>query len=207
MLIGTHCSVCRGPGGSPCVECAELFVPLGAVHPLPAHLDELWAAITYAEAGRPLVASIKYRNQRSAIGWLAEAMVAVLSSRTPPAGGSQLIVTWAPTSSARRRERGFDQAELLARAVARRLRLPARRLLTRQSGAAQTGRSAVDRRENAPVFRARRRATPAQVLLIDDVVTTGSTLSAAAAALRQRGTVRVIGLVAAATPPPTEASY
>ena len=56
------------------------------------------------------------------------------------------VVTWAPTSRERRRRRGFDPAELLARAVARRLRLRCAGLLERAPGPPQTGLRGAERR-------------------------------------------------------------
>jgi predicted amidophosphoribosyltransferase len=134
---------------------------------------------------------LKYRNARSSVRWLAKAMATLVDP------GSVDVVTWAPTTSARRRERGFDQAQLLARAVARHLNRPCRRLLTRRNGPAQTGRDEAGRRAG-PAFGAKRQ-TPARVLLIDDIVTTGATVSAAARALRQSGAIEVQVLAAART--------
>ena len=193
MPLAARCPICRRPDGAPCPECIELFEPLGAVEPPPG-LDRLFAAVSYQDAARPLIAGLKYRNHRATVGWLADAMVAVVRFAERPD-----VVTWAPTTASRRRERGFDQAELLARAVSRRIRVPARRMLTRRVGPAQTGRSAAERRGTAPCFTTTRSAPPS-VVLIDDVVTTGSTLGAAAMALRHHGACSVIGLVAGATP-------
>jgi predicted amidophosphoribosyltransferase len=108
------------------------------------------------------------------------------------------VVTWAPTAPARRRGRGFDQAELLARAIASRWRRPCRALLVRAAGPPQTGRDALARRTPAG-FRARARATRT-VVLVDDVMTTGATLTAAARALRDGGADQVIAVTAARTP-------
>ena len=94
------------------------------------------------------------------------------------------LVTWAPTSSARIAERGFDQAELLARAVARELGVPCRRLLYRAHGGPQAGRGRAARLLG-PSFRARAPRRGLRVLLVDDVVTTGGTL-----ARRQPGVAR-----------------
>jgi predicted amidophosphoribosyltransferase len=144
--------------------------------------------------GRELVARLKYRNARSSLRWLGSAMASLVDP------GSIDVVTWAPTTAARRRARGFDQGELLARAVARRLRRPCRPLLRRGPGPAQTGRSALERRAGPVVVATRRVPAGARVLLVDDVVTTGSTLTAAARALRVGGAGEVSALVAARTP-------
>src|SRR5438034_6068447 len=110
------------------------------------------------------------------------------------------VVPWAPTSRARRRQRGFDPAELLARAVARRLRARRRGLLDRRPGLPQTGLDATARRRG-PQFEPRA-AVPTTVLLVDDVATTGATLAAAASALRLGGARVVVAVTAARTPPP-----
>ena len=196
MLLSIRCPVCRRAEGAPCIECRELFSPVGPVPP-PTGVDALFAATSYTDAARPLVAALKYRNQRAVTSWLASAMVAVLPPDEHP-----VVVTWAPTSPARRRERGFDQAELLARAVARRIGVAPRRLLVRRSGGPQTGRGAAERHADVTRFLPTRRPAPPSVLLVDDVVTTGATMRSAAGALHVGGARRVVGLVAAATPPP-----
>jgi predicted amidophosphoribosyltransferase len=89
-------------------------------------------------------------------------------------------------------------AELLARRVARHLRVPCRRLLVRAPGPAQTGRSAADRWAG-PAFTARW-AARGTVLVVDDVVTTGATMAAAARSLRSVGAEQVVVLALARTP-------
>jgi predicted amidophosphoribosyltransferase len=123
-------------------------------------------------------------------------MVATLD-RAEATGLGFDVVTWAPTVRRRVRRRGFDQARLLARAVARELGVSARRLLVRADGPSQTGRSRLARLAGPrfrPVGRPRGR-----VLLVDDVITTGATLSAAAEVLLASGSGAVVGLVAART--------
>lgn len=158
---------------------AQLAVPLG--------LDECLAGFDY-DAIRPLVTALKNGNRRDLVRWAADH----LATLPAPLGAT---VTWAPTGSRRRRERGFDQAELLARAVARRWGAPCRPLLTRATQRAQAGRTAVERR-SAPAFTTRR-GVPASVVVVDDVATTGATLTAAARALRPAGATEVVGLVLA----------
>jgi predicted amidophosphoribosyltransferase len=143
----------------------------------------------HAGAAADLVRELKYGRATTVVTELAVAMAAVAPSAD--------VVTWVPASPARRRRRGFDQGELLARAVARRLGLRTRRALRRIDDEPQTSRGR-DGRLLGPDFAGggrRLRFTPT-VLLIDDVVTTGSTLRSAAQVLRARGAGRVCGLVA-----------
>lgn len=144
-----------------------------------------------------LIRSLKYRNQRRVVADLAERLVnSILADPDAPIFD---IVTWAPTSMLRHRQRGYDQSELLAKAVAGRLGLRCRRLLYRDRSAPQTGRNRQERL-NGPMFRARPLRHPCRVLVIDDVVTTGSTLRAAAHALDLAGASEVCLLAVAATP-------
>jgi predicted amidophosphoribosyltransferase len=108
-------------------------------------------------------------------------------------------VTWVPTTPARRRTRGFDHGELLARAIGRRARLPVRRTLGRAPGPPQTELAAAARRTGPALFVLARRV-PARVLLVDDVATTGATVAAAARALRGAGSETITVVTAARTP-------
>jgi len=184
MLLPPSCPVCGRKGSVLCVACSA------ALRPAPPGVVP--ALLTYDGAGRALVTALKYRNQRSALRLVGRALAA-----RAPRGGVD-AVTWAPTAPARRRARGFDQAELLARAVARELRCACLPLLRRPPGPPQTGRSRAERL-GGPTFEARP-PVPGRILLVDDVATTGATLRAASAALRQAGAADVTLLALAATP-------
>ena len=192
VLLPTTCPVCGARGPAPCAGCAAELRRAPSL-PAPAGVDGCAALLAYDGTGRELVARLKYRNARASVPFLARGMAAVA-----PHGPD--VVTWAPTTAARRRARGFDQARLLARAVARELRLPCRPLLIRRPGRAQTGRDAVARYEG-PAFTARRPVSGRRILLVDDVVTTGATVAAASRALREAGAREVHVVAAARTPP------
>jgi predicted amidophosphoribosyltransferase len=191
VLFAVVCPVCGGNGGAPCRACLEQLRPAPLL-PAPPGVDGCVALLAYEGAGRELVARLKYRNHRRALPGLARAAAAGLE----PSGID--VVTWPPTTAARRRRRGFDQAELLARRVAAELGRPCARLLARVSGPAQTGRGAADRW--AGVHFVARRAVGGRVLLVDDVVTTGATVSAGAAVLRDAGADAVTVCALARTP-------
>jgi len=95
-------------------------------------------------------------------------------------------ITWAPTTHERRRSRGFDHAELIARAVGKNLGVRTLPLLRREDAIAQHGRSRAER-IRAPKMVARPRVFAKCVVVVDDVVTTGATLFACESALLQAG--------------------
>lgn len=112
------------------------------------------------------------------------------------------VVVPVPLHRERHRERGYNQAELLARQVARRLKLKVRcdllvrtrprppQLLLSRSERWKSVRGAYDTRDG-------RRVDNIRILLIDDVMTTGATLDACGRALKKSGAQSVMGLTVA----------
>jgi competence protein ComFC len=191
VLFARVCPVCGCDDGAPCRACIGKLLPAPLLPPPPG-VDRCVALLAYEGAGRELVARVKYRNQRRALPGLARAAAAGIAP-------SEIdVVTWPPTTPSRRRRRGFDHAELLARRVAAELGRPCRRVLARPAGPAQTGLGAAARWAG-PRFVARR-PVAGRVLLVDDVVTTGATVSAAASVLRGAGAAAVTVLALARTP-------
>lgn len=195
MLVPRSCVVCRRIGPGLCAWCVQALQPS-----LSWRSDgpvDAWAALfAYDGVGAAVIQRIKYANHRDAIPQLAVGMARLFRHGSTPAQ----IVTWAPTSPSRRRHRGFDQAELLAVAIAGELGVPAGRLLSRAVQSAQTGRNRVARA--GVEFSCARplgahRPVPPSVLLVDDVRTTGATLRAAAQALRAGGADHVRAVVVA----------
>jgi predicted amidophosphoribosyltransferase len=196
------CPGCGRAAEPVCDSCARtLRAP--PVSPPPAGVDRWLAPFAYEGVARELVARVKYWRTRATVPWLATNMarLVVAASADIDVG----VATWAPTTAPRRHARGFDHAEILARAVARELGLRARPTLRRRPGPPQTGRPAVARRAG-PQFDARHGVVPARVLLVDDVATTGATIAAAADALRRAGASSVIAVTAARTPRPGRVS-
>lgn len=152
-----------------------------------AGLDAFAACWIHTGEAAALVRSLKYGRSTAQVTPIAARMAAVA-----PAAD---VVTWVPCTPERRRRRGFDPAELLARALARRMGLPVRGSLRRLDQQPQTARSRAGRLAG-PDLRVRRARIGGRVLVVDDVCTTGSTLRTAAAALHSAGAGSVAAAVA-----------
>lgn len=112
------------------------------------------------------------------------------------------LITWAPLSKQRRRRRGYDQAELLARQVGAVTGLRVVPTLVKiRNTKAQSSLDADDsRKANVQgVYACRPGVDLAgkRVILVDDVATSGSTLAECAACLRKAGAVSVVALTLA----------
>lgn len=168
--------------------------------------------LEYRGAVRESMLAFKYHGDIAHVRWMSRHLANVLRGPLESlcAGrhdaGSAVVVTWVPTTAARRRRRGFDPAELIARSVARRLGLRPRSLLRRIDRVSQAGSSRAMRLVG-PRLVARRpsprtTASSPVVVVIDDVVTTGGSLRAARRALFSIGVApgSVICAAVAATP-------
>lgn len=191
-LFRTGCVLCQAGIEPLCNRCGGQLLPppTGAIRgigPLPA-------LFAYEGTGATVVQALKYRDGRRLVGPLADGLCGLVPS------GPLALVSWIPTSVARRNRRGFDQAELLARALARRLGLPCRPVLKRVSGPSQTGRTRAERERNVSFRVARRKVPDGPVVLVDDVCTTGATVRSAADALRAIGGTPPVFVVVARTP-------
>jgi ComF family protein len=198
MFLPPRCPLCGVIGAAPCASCASALVPAPRLPPVPG-CTSVAACWRYDGAARALVLAFKFRNRRDTRPACAAALAALVAPHEVD------LVTWAPTTAARVRARGYDQAEVLARSVARQLRRPVHRTVRREGHRTQTGHGAAERRSGA-VFSLDRRAAArvrgARVLVVDDILTTGATFAHAASVLRDAGAAAVHVRALAATPPP-----
>ena len=115
--------------------------------------------------------------------------------------GRHWLVVPIPTATTRVRQRGYDQAKLLARAIARQTGLRYTNCLVRQGQAHQVGASRQARHNQLEgALRVKKTVQGVCIILVDDVTTTGATLEAAASVLRQAGAQQIEALTFAYKP-------
>lgn len=178
-----------------CVRCA-LPRPCGSCSAKHAAFDAAFAATAYRGVARRLVLELK----RAAAPKLAQLMADQMFERLNACAAlaADVTVIPVPTHSDRFAWRGFDHAELLAQALARKMRRPLSTQLRRKQSGRQVGAMRSERL-SLPVRITVREPPPAHVMLVDDVYTTGATLDACAHALKRAGSTTVICSVFART--------
>lgn len=151
------------------------------------------ALLNYDETARRSMARIKYENKREYLDFYGAAMARRYEKTIRRMNAGALVPV--PVHASRFRERGFNQAGLLAEIVGKRLGIPtAPKMLVRDKRTLpQKSLSAAERLRNlSGAFRAEEPVRGLDsVLLIDDIYTTGSTIEACARALRDAGIRRV----------------
>jgi ComF family protein len=153
----------------------------------------------YTEELSGLIQAFKFHGRRNLVGLLTPLMAETFFESWNREDFD--VVVPVPLHPRRRRERGYNQSELLAKALARQIALPCMPGLVRtRPTTPQVGLSDSQRRENVrQAFQCRdsKRILSKRVLLIDDVMTTGATVSSAARALVEEGALRVSVLTVA----------
>ncbi|QZZ19949.1 ComF family protein [Leptothermofonsia sichuanensis E412] len=204
LVLKTCCPLCqRSANQAFCLDCSRRLhrcqlAPAAQWQPgtLP-----VFAWGSYSGSLKRAIACLKYENNpqlaRPLAHWLAQSW---LSHSRP----GRLTVVPIPIHVSKRKQRGFNQADLLAESFCEFSRLPLERqgLERSQATTAQFTLSAAEREQNlanaftpGPAFRKKPPASP--VLLLDDIYTTGATARSAAQTLRQHG-IRVYGVAVVA---------
>lgn len=198
----TNCAKGLPWNNSACLRCA---IPLpspgtcGSCLPSPPPVTETHAAFVYGFPLDRLVPRFKFHHDLAAGRLMAELMAEGLADVDRPEALAPI-----PLHAARLRQRGYDQAVELSKALARALDIPLLTgALTRvRDTSPQSELDASSRRRNLKkAFVALDPAgLPRHIALVDDVMTTGATLHAAAKTLRKAGVARVDAWVCARVP-------
>ncbi len=231
LVFPPRCAVCHKPGTWLCNQCLADFPHLpssvcrvcgrpGQASELchscrqaPLSIDGIRSVLLFEAGARQAIHQFKYGNCQPLATPLAQLMADYWRTHPLPAD----IIIPVPLHIARERERGYNQASLLARALGAMIQLPVLGsvLVRARPTRAQVELSAAERRVNmegafacvAPAGRAAARKSgrtgidtsvhQQRVLLIDDVCTTGATLEACSVALQAAGAVSVWGFTVA----------
>lgn len=198
---------------SQCLQCGERLLPAQLLmgdgrchgcHQFQPDFDRAVAYGEYADAVRGLIHLLKYDNVLPAAPVLGELLAQAISQLDLSADTPPLLVP-VPLHASKRRERGFNQAEMITRAAVRHLpnRVGIASVLKRQRPThSQVGLTREERIANLrDAFRVLdpARVKGRTVIVIDDVMTTGSTVSECARVLKKAGAERVWAATVART--------
>lgn len=182
------CPSCAQPiptGEALCIECLD--------DPLPVDWCEAWGQ--YRDGLGRLLQALKFERHDFLDDALAGLLEAVMRDREFDA------IAAVPMPRKKERRRGYNQAELLARALSRRTGITCDMSLLVRRGDRELQSSLARRSERARnargAFGATESARDRSILIVDDICTTGATLRACATALREAGAARVCAVTVA----------
>ncbi len=208
LALPPVCAGCGTEGHAICAACLPSVAtrvalppgtPLGLAEGPPDPLLQLEWCSPFAGPTRRALHALKYAGERR----LAVPLGAAVAERWRRAGAGGELLVPVPVHEVRRRERGYDQAALIAEAAAARLGLPWYTAVVRTR--ATTAQYRLDRRHRASNVADAFAVTPGAraavagrwIVLVDDVVTTGATLCASARALLDAGAAAVSAVTVA----------
>ncbi len=209
LLMPPACAGCGRTGALLCNACLgrleppwraeDRFVAPDAGVVIGDALTLALAAFAYQGPMRRALAALKYTGASRLAPILAQASMPALQSLTTISGSAAVLVP-VPVHRERRRVRGYNQAELIARAMAKGSGRPCLALLERVRPTTRQHR--LDRAARLANLRGAFRVSPkvsvpAAVILVDDIITTTATLEACASVLREAGVSAVYGFAVA----------
>jgi ComF family protein len=196
IIAPYDCVGCGGEGSLLCPSCRINLPPPQLQKHANSSLRHIQSATLYQGAAKDLIWKLKSGGAQAAAKIMARQMARLLKTN------NQLIVP-VPTATSRVRQRGYDQAKLIAKELARQTRLEYVDCLARHGQTHQVGASRKERlRQLSEAFRITkpRLVYDSRIVLVDDVTTTGATLETAAVALSKAGASKIEALTFAYKP-------
>jgi ComF family protein len=208
-LAPHNCLACAAEGSILCIDCTNKLAPVpercyqcqrpspGFITCTPCRTGSLLHKVRVSTFYETIAKTLIWQLKLAGVQDVAQLMAERLAARTG-LGSPEALIVPVPTATSRRRQRGYDQAKLLARELSRQTRLPYYDCLVRHG---QTHQHGLSRRERLVQLHNSFRATRpkpvhnAHIILVDDVVTTGATLEAAARTLQAVGARQIDAVV------------
>jgi ComF family protein len=214
LFAPDECLSCRREGQLLCEDCSVLLAgPVGACFGCYTDIDigsvacrtclqqsgcsSIRAAVDYQGVAKQLVTSLKFIGNQSAARIMADRMLASWATLIGPPL-TDVLITHVPATTEHIRQRGYDQAALLARSLAHQTGAARATLLARTGHRHQLGASRHERlAQLTGALRVRQTSllSGSSVLLVDDVLTTGASIRAATNVLLKAGAKQVNVLV------------
>ena len=195
LVFPPHCASCGKADELWCARCRQLLASY-PLHRLERRLNPNLVVVstgTHSGILRTAIHAYKYEGVMDLAIPLAQRMMDTFST----SGSYVDAIIPVPIHKERRRQRGYNQAELLAEQIAYRVNVPSMPdiLVRYRDTASQVNLSAHERQQNVKdAFFVLKPVQSQRFLLVDDVVTTGATLIACAEALIAAGAAAVTGL-------------
>lgn len=197
IFFPRKCCLCLKPGNYFCAECRpKIFRPEAG------KLENTDLIITFSSYRDPAMRKALRRLKYGSASDLTEELVEMAAqSAKPYLIGSKPLITAIPMTDKRKRKRGFNQAEALAKNLAQKLNLEFAGVLikvkeTRPQAEIKNRKERLENIRGAFGLKAGF-LPPQEIIVVDDIITTGATMSEAAKLLKSAGVKKVIGIAVA----------
>jgi len=196
-LFPRKCFGCLSPGKYFCRTCrAKIF------RTEREKLGEIDLVLSFSSYREPAVKNALRRLKYSSVRDLAEELAEIASeSVMSHIGRKELLMTYIPMTEKRKRARGFNQAELLARKFAEKMEFEFSPALLK---ARETKPQAEIKNREERFLNIKNAfsiaegvSLPEEIIVVDDIITTGATMREAARVLKSAGVQKVIGIAVA----------
>src|SRR5438477_2220324 len=166
----------------------------------PLHFERVRSFARYRDSLVRAIVLLKFEEMDPLADWFADRLAEVVRQNSATLQADLIVPV--PLHKYRQRERGFNQAELLSKRLAKKLKIPHQGVLLvrkrpRPDKHLLTSNERWEAVRGAFATRLGSQVDNRRVLLVDDVMTTGATLDACAKALREAGATAVVGVTVA----------